>query len=83
MGDRPGSSSRVRTSEGQSVQKRLVLVCEDSLCPRKQPDVSGPGLGEAGRYRYIRFLVEGHRYQRKKFYNHFDGMPELHSALVH
>ena len=34
----------------KSVQKRLVLVCEDSLCPRKQPDVSGPGLGEAGRY---------------------------------
>ena len=32
------------------MQKRLVLVCEDSLCPRKQPDVSGPGLGEAGRY---------------------------------
>ena len=38
---------------GQSVQKRLVLVCEDSLCPRKQPDVSGPGLGEAGRYNFI------------------------------
>jgi hypothetical protein len=35
------------------VQKRLVLVCEDSLCPRKQPDVSGPGLGEAGRYRMV------------------------------
>ena len=32
------------------MQKRLVLVCEDSLCPIKQPDVSGPGLGEAGRY---------------------------------
>ena len=32
------------------MQKRLVLVCEDSLCPRKQPDVSGPGFGEAGRY---------------------------------
>jgi len=32
------------------VQKRLVSVCEDSLCPRKQPDISGPGLGEAGRY---------------------------------
>ena len=30
------------------MQKRLVLVCEGSLCPRKQPDVSGPGLGEAG-----------------------------------
>ena len=32
---------------------------------------------------YRRFLVEGHRYRSKKFYNHFDGMPELHSALVH
>ena len=29
------------------------------------------------------FLVERHRYRIKKFYNHFDGMPELHSALVH
>ena len=35
------------------MQKRLVLVCENSLCPRKQPDVSGPGLGEAGRYRMV------------------------------
>ena len=35
------------------MQKRLVLVCEDSLCPRKQPDLSGPGLGEAGRYRMV------------------------------
>ena len=32
------------------MQKRLVLVCEDSLCPRKQLDVNGAGLGEAGRY---------------------------------
>ena len=32
------------------MQKRLVLVCEGSLCPRKLPEVSGPGLGEAGRY---------------------------------
>ena len=32
------------------MQKRHVLICEGSLCPRKQPDVSGPGLGEAGRY---------------------------------
>ena len=39
MGDRPESSSRVRTSEG-------------SLCPKKLPvpDVSGSGFGEAGRY---------------------------------
>jgi hypothetical protein len=29
-----------------------------------------------------RFLVEGHRYRSKKFYNLFDGKPELHSALV-
>ena len=39
------------------MQKRLVLVCEGSLCSRKKsvleklPDVSGPGLVEAGRYR--------------------------------
>ena len=32
------------------MQKRLVLVCEGSLCPREQSDVSGPGLGEAERY---------------------------------
>ena len=27
-----------------------MLVCEGSLCPIKLPDISGPGLGEAGRY---------------------------------
>ena len=26
--------------------------------------------------------MEGHRYRSKKFYNHFDDMPEFHSALV-
>jgi hypothetical protein len=31
---------------------------------------------------YRRFLVEGHRYRSKKFYNLFDGRPELHSAPV-
>ena len=35
------------------MQKRLVLVCEGSLCPRELPDVSGPSLGEAGRYRMV------------------------------
>ena len=35
------------------MHKRCVLVCEGSLCPRKLPDVSGPGLGEAGRYRMV------------------------------
>jgi hypothetical protein len=31
---------------------------------------------------YKRFLVEGYRYRSKKFYNLFDGRPELHSAPV-
>jgi hypothetical protein len=31
---------------------------------------------------YRHFLVEGHWYQSKKFYNLFDGKPKLHSALV-
>ena len=38
---------------GQSVQKRHMLVCEGSLCFRKLPDVSGPGLRETGRYKAI------------------------------
>ena len=29
-----------------------------------------------------RFLVEGHRYESKKFHNFFDGKRELHSAPV-
>jgi len=34
------------------MQKRHVLVCEGSLCPKNLSDVSEPGLGEAGRYSY-------------------------------
>ena len=34
-----------------------MLVCEDSLCPRKQPDVSRPSLGEAEHYRIISSLT--------------------------
>ena len=41
------------------MHKRLVLVYEDSLCPRKQPDVSGPGLGEAGHYRFAKISILG------------------------
>ena len=41
------------------MQKRLVLSYEDSLCPRKQQDVIGPGLGEAGRYRMVSEQGEG------------------------
>jgi len=39
------------------MQKRLVLVCEDFLCPRKQPDVNGPGLGEAGHYNGSKYCL--------------------------
>ena len=39
------------------MQKRYVLVCEGSLCPRELPDVSGPGLGEVGRYRMVSELT--------------------------
>ena len=46
----PSGELHVTPQPRQSVQKKLMLVCEDSLCPRKQPDVSGPGLGEAGHY---------------------------------
>ena len=45
------------------MQKILVLACEDSLCPRKQPDVSGPGLGEAGHYT-LHFMFASHLAQR-------------------
>ena len=44
------------------MQKRLVLVCDDSLCPRKQPDVSRPGLGEAGRYIGPPYKVKSDRF---------------------
>ena len=47
MGDRLGSDFRVRMSEDKVCRKDM-LVCEGSLCPRELPDVSGPGLGEAG-----------------------------------
>ena len=35
------------------MQKRHVLIGEDSLCPRKLLDVRGPVLGEAEHYRMI------------------------------
>ena len=31
---------------------------------------------------YRRFLVEGHRYRSKKFYNHFDGKTEFRSTPI-
>ena len=50
MGDRPGSSARVRTSEDKVRRKDLCWSVRAVYVLEKLPDVSGPGLGEAGRY---------------------------------
>ena len=53
MGDRPGSSSRVRTSEDKARRKDLCWSVRAVYILEKLPDVSGPGLREAGRYRMV------------------------------
>ena len=53
MGDRPGSSSRVRTSEDKVCRKDLCWVVRAVYVLYKLPDVSEPDLGEAGRYRMV------------------------------
>ena len=53
MGDRPGSSSRVRTSEDKVCRKDWCWSVRTVYVLEKLPDVSGPGLGEAGRYRLV------------------------------
>jgi len=50
MGDRPGSSSRVRTSEDKVCRKDLCWFVRAVYVLNKLSDVSRPGLGEAGRY---------------------------------
>ena len=50
MGDRPGTSSRVRTSEDKVHKKDMCWSVRIVYVLVKLPDVSGPGLGEAGRY---------------------------------
>ena len=52
---------------GQNVQKKLVLVCEGSLHPRKLLDVNGPGLGEAGRYSFA-YRIDAYRIDASIFY---------------
>jgi hypothetical protein len=54
MGDRPGSPSRVRTSEDKVHRKDLCGSVRAVYVLEKLPDVSGPGLVEAGRYRRSR-----------------------------
>ena len=50
MGDRPGSSSRVRTSEDKVCRKDMCWSVRIVCVLIKLPDVSGPGLEEEGRY---------------------------------
>ena len=53
MGDRPGSSSRVRTSEDKVRRKDLYWSVRAVYILVKLPDVSGLSLGEVGRYRMV------------------------------
>jgi hypothetical protein len=50
MADRPGSPSRVRTSENKVRRKDLCGSVRAVYVLEKLPDVSGPDLIEAGRY---------------------------------
>ena len=53
MGDRPGSSSRVRTSEDKVHRKDLCWSVRAVYILEKLPDVSGPSLEEVGRYIFL------------------------------
>ena len=53
MGDRLGSSSRVRTSEDKVRRKDLCWSVRAVYILEELPDVSGPSLGEVGRYRIV------------------------------
>jgi hypothetical protein len=53
MGDRSGSSFRVRTSEDKVRRKDLCWSVRAVYVLKKRPDVSRPGLEEAGRYRMV------------------------------
>ena len=53
MGDRPEIDSRVRTSEDKVCRKDMCWSVRAVCVLIKLPDVSGPDLGEAGRYRMV------------------------------
>ena len=53
MGDRPGNTSRVCTSEDKVCRKDMCWSVRIVCVLVKLPDVNGPGLGEAGRYRMV------------------------------
>ena len=50
MGDRPGNSFQVRTSKDKVRRKDLCWSVRVVYVLDKLPDVSGPGLREAGCY---------------------------------
>ena len=52
-GDRPGSPSRVRMSEDKVRRKDLCGSMRAVYVLEKRPNISGPGLIEAGRYRMV------------------------------
>jgi len=56
MGDRPGSSSWVRTSEDKVHRKDKCWSVNAVYILVKLPDVSGPSLGEVGRYNLHQFV---------------------------
>ena len=53
MGDRSGSPSRVRTSGDKVRRKDLWGSVRAVYVLENLPDVNGPGLVEAGRYRMV------------------------------
>jgi hypothetical protein len=57
MGDRPRSSSRVRTSEDKVRRKDLCWSVRTVYVLEKRPDVSGSGLKKVGRYRMVSELT--------------------------
>ena len=59
MGARPRNTSRVRTSEDNMYRKDMCWSVRIVCVLVKLPDVSGPGLGEAGHYKYASSMVLG------------------------
>ena len=74
MGDRPGSSSWVRTSEDKVRRKDKCWSVRAIYILVKLPDVSGPSLGEVGRY-------SEQNYRSLSGHGHFAVLPICSSEL--
>jgi hypothetical protein len=57
MGDRPKNPSPIHTSEDKVRRKDLCESVSAVYVLEKLPDVSGPGLVEAGHYRMVSELT--------------------------